>query len=211
MFKKYTKSHNQGVFVGFIKPSDCRMAGEHIALLHLLRLQNALKSTINSSEFLSLKKFQMETAVLNKDNFWKYLFVMCCISYAPMCVLRLADQQSSAMDKLYYYVLQTDQMLLKYLPSAEIKARLLLEDSTLNSMMALNGVHWDDNDDKILEDESQVDSDEDSNDDGEGDKDDLIFDDSEEEEVVEDDDSTDEVVDGPAQIPGSKQVFSLLH
>jgi hypothetical protein len=211
VFKRYTKSNNQGVFVGFIITSDCSMAGEHIALLRLLRLQNALKSTINSSEFLSLKKFQIETAVLNNNNFWKYLFVMCCILYAPMHVLRLADQQSPAMDKLYYYVLQTDWMLLKYLPSAEIKSRLLLEDSKLNSMMAPNGVHWDDNDDEILEDESQVDSDEDSNDKGEGDKDDLIFNDSGEEEVVEDDDSTDEVVDGPAQIPGSEQVFSLLH
>jgi hypothetical protein len=199
------------VFVGFIKPSDCRMAGEHIALLCLLRLQNALKSTINSSEFLSLKKFQMETAVLNNDNFWKYLFVMCHVLYAPMRVLRLADQQSPAMDKLYYYIFQTDRMLLKYLPSAEIKARLLFEDSTLNSMMAPNGVHWDDNDDEILEDKSQVDSDKDSNDEGEGNKDNLIFDDSKEEEVVEGDDSTDEVVDGPAQIPGSEQVFSLLH
>jgi hypothetical protein len=62
-----------------------------------------------------------------------------------------------------------------------------------------------------LEDESQVNSDEDSNGEGKGDEDDLIFNDSEEEEVVEDDDSTDEVVDGHAQIPGSKQVFSLLH
>jgi hypothetical protein len=211
MYKKYTKSHNHRVFVGFIKPSDCCMAGEHIALLRLLRLQNAFKSTINSCEFLSLKKFQMETAVLNNDNFWKYLFVMCRVLYAPMHVLRLADQQSLAMDKLYYYVLQTDWMLLKYLPSAEIKARLLLEDSTLNSMMAPNGVHWDEDDDKNLEDESQVDSDEDSNDEGEGNKDNLIFNDSKDEEVVEDNDSTDEVVDGPAQILGSEQVFSLLH
>jgi hypothetical protein len=153
----------------------------------------------------------METAVLNNDNFWKYLFVMCRILYAPMHVLRLADQQSPAMDKLYHYVLQTDWMLLKYLPSAEIKARLLLEGSTLNSMMAPNGVHWDDDADKILEDKSQVDSDKDSNDEGEGNKDNLIFDDSEEEEAVEDDDSTDEVVDGLTQIPGSKQVFSLMH
>ncbi len=151
----------------------------------------------------------METAVLNNNNFWKYLFVMCCVLYAHMRVLRLADQQSPAMDKLYYNVLQTDRMLLKYLPSAEIKARLLLEDSTLNSMMAPNGVHWDDNDNKILEDELQVDSNKDSNDEGEGDKDDLIFDDSEEEEVVEDDDSTDEMVDGPAQIPGSKRIFPI--
>jgi len=37
MFKKYSRAHNKGVYIGFIKPSECRMAGEHIALLRLLR------------------------------------------------------------------------------------------------------------------------------------------------------------------------------
>jgi hypothetical protein len=32
IFKKYSHSHNKGVYIGFIKPSECRMAGEHIAL-----------------------------------------------------------------------------------------------------------------------------------------------------------------------------------
>ncbi len=33
MFKKYSCQHNHGVYPGFIKPSKCRMAGEHIAIL----------------------------------------------------------------------------------------------------------------------------------------------------------------------------------
>ena len=36
MFKHYSKIHINGVCVGFIKPSECRMAGEHISLLRLL-------------------------------------------------------------------------------------------------------------------------------------------------------------------------------
>ncbi len=36
MFKKYSHQHNHGVYLGFIKPSECRMAGEHIAILRLL-------------------------------------------------------------------------------------------------------------------------------------------------------------------------------
>jgi hypothetical protein len=36
MFKHYSKIHNNGVSIGFIKPSDCQMAGELIALLRLL-------------------------------------------------------------------------------------------------------------------------------------------------------------------------------
>jgi hypothetical protein len=38
MFKKYSKQHNNGIPLGFIKSLECRMAGEHIALLWLLRL-----------------------------------------------------------------------------------------------------------------------------------------------------------------------------
>jgi len=33
MFKKYTRVHNNGVHLGFIKPLECRMAGKHIAIL----------------------------------------------------------------------------------------------------------------------------------------------------------------------------------
>jgi hypothetical protein len=43
IFKEHSRKHNGGVNLGFIKPSECRMAGEHIALLLLLRLKDALK------------------------------------------------------------------------------------------------------------------------------------------------------------------------
>jgi hypothetical protein len=33
MFKKYSRQHNHGVYRGFIKPSECWMTGEHIAIL----------------------------------------------------------------------------------------------------------------------------------------------------------------------------------
>ena len=69
------------------------MAGEQIALTRLLCLRDALKSTINSKEFMDLNNFKPETFVLNSDNFWLYLFVMCRALYSPMRVLHLADQQ----------------------------------------------------------------------------------------------------------------------
>ncbi len=49
-------------------------------------------------------------------------------------MLRLADQQVSGMEKLYYYVLQTDQMLLRWLPDAEIRVLALRHDGTYNAM-----------------------------------------------------------------------------
>ena len=54
--------------------------------------------------------------------------------YAPMRVLRLADQQVPGMEKLYYYILQTDWMLLKWLPDAEARISSLRRDGTYNTI-----------------------------------------------------------------------------
>jgi hypothetical protein len=110
------------------------MAGEHIALLQLLRLNNALRATITLKEFIDLRVFHSIIAVLTNPDFWQYLFVMCRALYAPMQVLQLADQKLPAMDKLYYYVIQTDQMLLKCFANAEEHEGVLLTESILEAM-----------------------------------------------------------------------------
>ncbi len=63
-------------------------------LLRLLQLRNALRATITSKEFIDLRVFHSITGVLMNPDFWRYLFVMCRALYAPMRVLRLADQKS---------------------------------------------------------------------------------------------------------------------
>jgi hypothetical protein len=110
------------------------MAGECIALTRLLRRREALKATITSKEFLDLNSFEHETLCLNNNSFWLYLFTMCRAMYAPMRVLRLADQQVPGMEKLYCYVLKTDRMLLKWLPDAEARISLLRRDGTYNTI-----------------------------------------------------------------------------
>jgi hypothetical protein len=185
MFKHYTKIHNNGIFLGFTKPSECRMAGEQIALTCLLHLRDALKSTIISKEFMDLNNFKPETFVLNNDNFWLYLFVMCRALYAPMRVLCLADQQVPGMKKLYYYVLQTDLMLLRWLPDAEIRVLALHHDSTYNAMT---------NTDEYIFDEEAADSSGDGNkeEDSDDDNDCLVRDDdvdNDADEESEDDNS----------------------
>ncbi len=84
MFKKYSRQHNHGVYLGFIKPCECWMAGEHIAILRLLRLKNTLLSTISSKEFIDRCVFHSVCQVLMNPNFWKWAFVMCHALYAPM-------------------------------------------------------------------------------------------------------------------------------
>jgi hypothetical protein len=53
-----------------------------------------------------------------------------------MRVLRLADQKTPSMDKLYYYVCQTDVNLSKYIERAETDAKLPRDDRTLTLMNA---------------------------------------------------------------------------
>ncbi len=134
MFKKYSRQHNHGVYLGFIKPSECWMAGEHIAILQLLQLKNALFSTISSKEFIDLHVFHSVCQVLINLDFWKWAFVMCRALYAPMQVLCLADQKSPAMDKLNYYVLQTDRMLTLYCKDAEECGDGLLTAPTIRTI-----------------------------------------------------------------------------
>lgn len=104
------------------------MAGHEIALLRILRLKNALQSTVTSAEFRELRVFEKIAHALMQEEFWEYLFVMCRAMYAPMRVLRLADQKTAAMDKLHYFVLQTERMLPKYLEDAEDRSERLLTD-----------------------------------------------------------------------------------
>ncbi len=147
------------------------MVGEQIALTRLLCLRDALKFTINSKEFMDLNNFKPETFVLNNENFLLYLFVMCRALYAPMRVLRLADQQVPGMEKLYYYVLQTDWMLLRWLPDAEIRVLALCCDGTYNAMT---------NTDEYVFDEEATDSsgNDDKEDDSDNDDDRLVRDDN---------------------------------
>ncbi len=59
---------------------------------------------------------------------------MCRALYAPMRVLCLADQEMPAMDKLNYYVLQTDQMIAMYCKDAEERGVGLLTPTTITTM-----------------------------------------------------------------------------
>ena len=158
IFEQHSRQHNHGIYLGFIKPSECRMAGEHIALLRLLRLKNALRSTILSKEWINLRIFHADCALLMNQDFWKLLFVMGRALYAPMGLLRLADQKTPAMDKLYFYVLQTDRMLPKYLQDAEDRTTVFLTKQTMSAMIApstagMTSGSGDEDDDDVIDDD----------------------------------------------------------
>jgi hypothetical protein len=56
IFKKHSIMHNNHIYIGFIKISECPMAGELIGLLRLLRLKDILRATIASKEFKDIWK-----------------------------------------------------------------------------------------------------------------------------------------------------------
>jgi hypothetical protein len=89
IFKKHSIMHIYHIYIGFIKISECRMAGELIGLLHLLRLRNILRAIIASKEFKDIweKSFRREVIVLENNEFGKYLFTLCHSLYAPMRIL----------------------------------------------------------------------------------------------------------------------------
>ncbi len=49
IFKKHSIMHNNCIYIGFIKISECYMAGELIGVLCLLRLKDILRVTIASN------------------------------------------------------------------------------------------------------------------------------------------------------------------
>ena len=89
------------------------MAGAHIALCRVLQLKKC-----TTGEFIALQQFKEETSILQSEDFWNYLFSMCRALYAPMRLLRLADQKFAAMDKMHFYVCQTDANMSHYLTKA---------------------------------------------------------------------------------------------
>jgi hypothetical protein len=164
--------HNKNTYIGFIKISECRMAGELIGLLRLLRHRPILRATISSKEFQDNweKTFRLECLVLENNEFWKYLFTLCRSLYAPMRILRLADQKQAAMDKLHYYVLQTDELLPKYLKVAESDSgRILSVDEThdaLSTMMGIRDEYTNESDDEEVDGDTDDEDDEEESDDG---------------------------------------------
>jgi phosphopantothenoylcysteine synthetase/decarboxylase len=139
---------------------------------------------VTSAEFLELNDFKATATIIGNDNFWKYLFLMCRALYAPMRVLRLADQKTPAMDKLYYYILQADRMLLQYLKEAEEHVSSgALSDVTLEAITSASGISKEEDSDVMEDNSVENDGDDDS---------DRSSDDAEEDmEEEEDDDEFD--------------------
>ena len=150
------------------------MAGHQIALLRVLRLKPVCQAAVTSPEFKDLGIFQEIARVLLCDAFWVYLFLMCRPLYPPMRVLRLADQKIAAMDKLHFYVCQTNTLTPRYLAEAEQHSAQLLTDAivaVLADTTDLASIGVDDDEDDDASNESGADE---SMEDDESDDEDMV-------------------------------------
>jgi hypothetical protein len=115
MFMAHSRKANGGHLVGLMRPSDTRMAGHWICWTRVLRHKQTLQSLVHDPAFLALKRearppIELIEFLKNK-SFWAWLTTLLRCMYGPLRLLRLADTKSAAMDKLYYFVLNTDKWL----------------------------------------------------------------------------------------------------
>lgn len=97
-------------------------------MLRVLRLKNALQSTVTSPEFVRLNAFKDLAHVILDEDVWVWMYLLARSVYAMMRILRLADQKTAAMDKLYYYIKQADRVAPLYLAQAETYYNKLSDD-----------------------------------------------------------------------------------
>ena len=87
------------------------MAGKALQFLRLFHLKEVLQSTTRDRQFLEYKHFGFVTIILNNEACWNYLLAIIQACYPVFCILWLAGMKIGGMDKLYYYVSQTDRLL----------------------------------------------------------------------------------------------------
>ena len=91
------------------------MAGYFIAFHRMLRLKDAMLATLTSPEFKALKlknkKVKRAVAFLSNTEMWRAVFVLTRRLFPALRVLRLADSNTPAFDRLVYFIHRTDESL----------------------------------------------------------------------------------------------------
>jgi len=102
---------------GLICPADTRMGGYWIAWTRVLRLRHVFARMFVDEVFVDLtadKKPPPDMVeLLGMDSFWTWTYKFMRAMYGPLRLLRLCDSKHACMDKLYFFVLQTDEALKK--------------------------------------------------------------------------------------------------
>ncbi len=120
MFKECSRENNNRIPLGFVKPSECRIAGKIVAALRVLCLKRALQQCIKKPQFLCLKMHKQVVVVLQKECVGDFLFAVCHAFYPIMRLVCLADSKLPCMHLLKYFLHQEDCMMREHLQKVEL-------------------------------------------------------------------------------------------
>ena len=62
---------------GVFEPSECRMGGEALQLLRVLRLKDTIMEATMSKVFVEEKKFHFIREIVRHEGFW---YTLCCLT-----------------------------------------------------------------------------------------------------------------------------------
>ena len=107
IFRRQSKSFNNGREVGLLRATTVRMAGYFYAMMRALRCRDSLRATVTHSQWAKRSKKKKEVRAGNDvmdDTIWKRMYVLCKVVLPALLLLRIADRNSPGMDMLKYYV-----------------------------------------------------------------------------------------------------------
>ncbi len=111
VWDKHAKAHNNVRAINLLRPSECRMAGEVLQFLHFFHLKTTLQASTQDPVVVDYKKFGFLADIFNSTQFWKCPIAIIQALYPAYHILRIADTMVGGMDKLYFYIRQTDRLL----------------------------------------------------------------------------------------------------
>ena len=133
---------NKGIVVGLLRGAGTRFATWFYAMMHLLRHEQVLKSTIHQQKFRELMKtYKRKEAIrgvvedIENKNFFKAMYVLLRAVYPALRALRYCDSNEPIMmDKIYFLTHRTTEALKKSVDQLNDGALFddFLADSTLD-------------------------------------------------------------------------------
>ena len=88
------------------------MDGEFIQLLPIYHLKDVLCECITSKVFLEMKEIHFLVPIIKSEAYWDYHFSVIQALYPLYRLLHLADMKEPGIDKVKYYVMQFDRLLM---------------------------------------------------------------------------------------------------
>ena len=96
-------------------PTACRYASFFIRAMRILHVKQALRGTVHSAKYakLGLTAFGPVNAMVNSDLAFDQRSIVLKASFPLLKIICLGDQQGPGMDKLWYYVIKTEEHLVR--------------------------------------------------------------------------------------------------